>query len=213
MNRVVVISVRLLVIVTFLSICIISLMMTLFLRTVSALTGEEKVAQVVMYPIQEDNNGEYIEIDYIPYANHSALYTVFNSEEENIAEIELEIGQSQRFRLYGDVIAVRGPLITLHPTLRVLGFGNVYKIALLEGEYRSSANRSGIEGSEALINGGFNDFWWNLNDVEGAFPHDLYVKRVTFSGDEEPGFYGEGVRRYDIVVTMDTITWNRVDDE
>jgi hypothetical protein len=183
--------------------------MALFLRTVYALTNEVKIAQVVMYPIQEDSNGQYIEIEYIPYRNHSAFYTVFNPDEEN-TDIELELGEPQTYRLYGDVVAVRGPLITLHPLLHVIGFGNVYKIALIEGEYRASDNG---EGTEVTINGGFDNAWWNINDNESEFPYNIYIKRVTFSGDEEPGFRGSGVRRYDIVVTIDSITWNRIGDE
>jgi hypothetical protein len=198
-----------LAIVAVCALCTTTVLVALFLQTVSAFTRETAVAEVIMSPIQRDNNGEYIEIEFTPYTNQSALIEVFNPSDPAARPL-LQPGLMQHYRLYGDVVAVRGPLITLHPGLQILGYQNVYKLALIEGEYRRSPGR--IEGSEAIINGGFEDFWWNANSSEAQFPYSTIINRITFSGDEEPGFYGSGRKRYQIVVTSSGITWNFIED-
>jgi hypothetical protein len=105
---------------------------------------------------------------------------------------------------------VRGPLIKLHPFWQILGYENVYKLALIEGEYRRRPGSG--EGTEILLNGGFDAAWWDFNHNEASPPYNLLIDRFTFSGDEEPGFFGQGKKRYEIVVTMDTITWNFIEN-
>jgi hypothetical protein len=190
--------------------CFAGASLALFLQTFTALTREVVVAEVVMSPIQSDENGQYMEIQYTPYANQSALLHIFNPDalsSEGTPPLEVP----QTYKIYGDTAAVRGPLVKLYPSLLILNFNNIYKLALIEGEYRQSSN-SGGEGTEIPINGGFDDSWWNFNSREATFPYNMIVDRFTFSGDEEPGFYGSGKKRYQIVVTMDSITWNFVED-
>lgn len=201
--------VSILSIITLAAVCVTTAMIALFLQTMFALTRETVVAEVIMYPIQSDNNGEYIEIDFTPYNYPTALGRIFDRETAPGPELPAR-GQTERYRLYGDVVAVRGPLIKLHTALQILGYENIYKLALIEGEYRRSGAAAGLQGSEAVINGGFDPFWWEANENEGMYPYNLVIDRVTFSGDEEPGFYGTGIKRYEIVVTMDTITWNYI---
>jgi len=209
MGRIVVYIMGILVMITLCAVCITATMVALFLQTMSAFTRETPVAQVIMSPIQSDNNGEYIEIQFTPFANQSALLAIINRPDP-ASQPPLELGETQTYRLYGDVVAVRGPLITLHPTLQIFGFQNIYKLALIEGEYRLTPGR--IEGSEAVINGGFDAFWWNANSLEAQYPYNTVVNRITFSGDEEPGFRGSGYKRYHIVVTSNSITWNFIED-
>lgn len=184
--------------------------LALFLQTFFALTREIPVAEVVMSPIQSDAQGEYIEIEFTPYTNQSALLEIFNPKTSELTE-KPQLGKSQIYKVYGDTVAVRGPFIKLHPGLLILNFENVYKLSLIEGEYRRSRG-STSEGSEYIINGGFEDFWWDFNNQEASFPYNVIVDRVTFSGDEEPGFRGTGKKRYQIVVTMDTLTWNFIEN-
>ena len=117
------------------------------------------------------------------------------------------MGESQTYIVYGDTVAIRGPMITLQHLWRFVGFDNVYKLALIEGEYRMPGATQG-EGSEFYINGGIEESWWDRNNQEAEFPYNLVIRRITLSGDEEFGFVGEGRKRYEIVVTNDTITWN-----
>jgi hypothetical protein len=181
-----------------------------FLATFNALTRETVVAEIIMSPIQSDNNGEYIEVVYTPYELKSAASEVLNRTDANSPQ-SLVRGTSQNFRLYGDTVAVRGPLIKLRSVLQILGYQNIYKLAVIEGEYRKNVDDK-LEGSDASLNGGFDAYWWDVNNNEASPPFSYVVDRVTFSGDEEPGFYGNYKKRYHIVVTMDTITWNYMGD-
>lgn len=208
MRRVVKISVGTAVFAVLIGACFSLGSLALFLQTFFALTRETPVAEVIMSPIQTDEKGAYIEIVYTPYREESALLHIVNKDESTPV---LESSGSQTYRIYGDTVAIRGPMIKLHPALLILNFENVYKLSLIEGEYRRQQNRSSGEGTEVTLNGGFSDFWWDFNNEESAFPYNLIVDRVTFSGDEEPGFEGTGKKRYQIVVTMDSITWNFIE--
>lgn len=208
MRRVVKISVGTAVFAVLIGACFSLGSLALFLQTFFALTRETPVAEVIMSPIQTDEKGAYIEIVYTPYREESALLHIVNKDES--APV-LESSGSQTYKIYGDTVAVRGPMIKLHPALLILNFENIYKLSLIEGEYRRQQNRSSGEGTEVTLNGGFSDFWWDFNNEESAFPYNLIVDRVTFSGDEEPGFEGTGKKRYQIVVTMDSITWNFIE--
>ncbi len=186
--------------------------LALFLQTFTALTREIPVAEVVMGPIQSDENGQYMDIQFTPYAYQSALLHIFNPQDTTSAD-NPPLGVPQNYKVYGDTVAVRGPLVKLYPALLILNFNNVYKLSLIEGEYRQSGNAgSKNDGSEFPINGGFDDSWWNFNSREATFPYNMIVDRFTISGDEEPGFFGTGKKRYQIVVTMDSITWNFIED-
>ncbi|MBZ0283984.1 MAG: hypothetical protein K8L97_24810 [Anaerolineae bacterium] len=210
MRKVVKISVGTAVFAVLLGTCFSLGSLALFLQTFFALTRETPVAEVIMSPIQNDEKGDYIEIVYTPYNEQSALLHIVNNDANGAVPI-LETSGSQTYKIYGDTVAVRGPMIKLHPALLILNFENVYKLSLIEGEYRRQQNRASGEGTEVTINGGFDDFWWDVNNEESTFPYNLIVDRVTFSGDEEPGFTGTGKKRYQIVVTMDSITWNFIE--
>ncbi len=176
----------------------------IMLHAVTVFTQETEVAEVIMSPIREDEQGEYIEIEFMPYLKPDGLSTVLNQGESDVTRF----GQRETYRIYGDTVAVRGPFMKLHDGLLLLNFENVYKLALIEGEYRRGNNPNRREGTEIYINGGFDDSWWFTNNQEAVFPYSLVIDRFTFSGDEEPGFYGTGKKRYKIVVTRDTLTWN-----
>ena len=170
-----------------------------------ALTRETAVAEVIMSPMQTDEAGKpYIDIQFIPYKLQSAWDTALRGEADN----QKTPAEPQTFRVYGDTVAVRGPLIALQNGWRIFNFDNIYKLALIEGEYRMPGNSGKGEGSEFAINGGFEESWWDVNNQEAKFPYNTVIKRVTFSGDEEPGFTGNFKKRYQIVVTADSITWN-----
>jgi len=186
--------------------CISCSMIALFLQTLNVLDGRVTAAQVIMYPIQSDNNGEFIDIDFQPYQLQSALLGTVNREPG-----EPTLGEPQRFRLYGDTIAIRGPLIKLHSALQILGYQNVYKLAVIEGQYRNTNSINQLSGSKAVINGGFESYWWDLNNQEGQYPYNIAIERVTISGDEEFGFRGSGAKVYNLVVTNQGITWDFVE--
>jgi hypothetical protein len=211
MGRVVKISMGTAVAAVLLGVCFTSAALALWLQTFVALTRETPVAEVIMSPIQTDETGDYIQIEFTPYVNESALLHIFNREAANAAET-LAPGETQTYKIYGDTVAVRGPLIKLHPSLIILNFSNIYKLALVEGEYRRRSGSNPGEGTEIFINGGFDDSWWDFNSREASFPYNLIVDRFTFAGDEEPGFFGGGKKRYQIVVTLDTLTWNFIED-
>lgn len=180
--------------------------LALFLQAVYAFTREQVIAEVIMSPIQTDDKGDYIEIDFTPLSYQSALLQTVNANSDTPPP-----STTQHYKVYGDTVAIRGALIKLHNGLLFLNFDNIYKLSLIEGEYRRSRG-SGAEGSEYPINGGFDDNWWDFNNQEATFPYNLIVQRFTFSGDEEPGFTGNNKKRYNIVVTFDAITWNFIEN-
>lgn len=159
--------------------------------------------------MQSDENGTFIEIEFTPYQLESAWETAISGAD---TPSEILLGETKEYKVYGDTVAVRGPLITLHQGWRILNFDNIFKLALIEGEYRVPGANRNVEGSEFSINGGFDEFWWNVNAQEAIFPYNTLIKRVTFSGDEEPGFVGANKKRYHIVITADSITWNFIEN-
>jgi hypothetical protein len=184
----------------------------LFLQTLYALTREIPVAEVVMRPIQTDDLGSYIEIEFTPYVYPNALEQGLQLKQVGTAGTP-QRGTPEVYKVYGDTVAIRGPFVKLHPALLILNFSNTYKLSLIEGEYRLPGTPTTLsEGTEIPINGGFDPSWWDFNSREATFPYNLLVDRFTISGDEEPGFYGTGKKRYEIVATMDTLTWNFIED-
>lgn len=208
MRKLVVLPLRLVSVLAVVFLCGMVTFAALFLQTMNVLTGRVVAAEVIMYPMQTDNNGDFIEIDFTPLNTQSALAAVLTRGTVD----ETTRGQTQRFRLYGDVVAVRGPLIALRPIVQVFGLQNVYQLAVIEGVYRRPQANPQVQGSRALLNGGFDPVWWNLNDQEGQFPYNVFIERITISGDEEFGFRGSGTKRYHIVVTSQSITWDLVED-
>ena len=182
------------------------------LQAYFALTQETVIAEVIMGPRQSDERGSFVEIIFTQYEYPSALSTgfsnMFNQDPENV----INAGEPQYFKVYGDTVAIRGPLVTLHNGLRVLGYENVYKLAIIEGEYRGARPPGGGEGSEFYINGGVEEFWWDYNDQEAVFPFNMIIKRITLAGAEEFVSNSGRGKRYQIVVTNDTITWNYIED-
>jgi hypothetical protein len=208
MRKLIVIPLSLVSLIAVIFMCSTMTFAGLFLRSMQVLTGRIVAAEVVMYPMQTDNNGDFIEIDFTPLEAQSALAAALTGGNAG----EPTRGQTQRFRLYGDVVAVRGPLITLRPLMQMLGLQNVYQLAVIEGVYRRPQPNPQLQGSRAQLNGGFDPVWWDLNDQEGQFPYNVFIERITISGDEEFGFRGSGTKLYHIVVTNQSITWDLVED-
>jgi hypothetical protein len=188
------------------SICLVSSILALFLQTVFALTRETPVAEVIMSPIQSDDGGQYITIDYTPYIYPTALSDVLHPQQ--VDDSKYERGETTTYKIYGDTVAIRGPLIKLYPSLLILNYSNTYKLSVIEGEYRYPGSQHTQPASQYEINGGFDASWWNLNNQEANFPYNMIIDRFTFSGDEEPGFFQGEKKRYEVVMTMDAITWN-----
>ncbi len=179
----------------------------LFLQSLSVLSGETVVAEVVMSPIQTDTQGDYIEIDFTPFIYQSALSEIFSPANPDDLQ---NLGQTQSYKLYGDTVGIEGPFIKLHDGLLFLNYSNIYKLTLLEGEYRLPENRNEGEGTEIIINGGYDASWWDFNGQVANPPYNNVIERFTFEGAREPGFKGTGKRKYEIVATFDTLTWNLV---
>jgi hypothetical protein len=179
----------------------------LFLQSLSVLNGETVVAEVIMSPIQSNSQGDYIDIEFTPFIYQSALSEIFSPADPNDLQ---NIGQTQSYRLYGDTIGVEGPFIKLHDGLLFLNYSNIYKLTLLEGEYRLPENSNASEGTEIILNGGYDASWWDFNGQVATAPYNNVVERFTFEGAREPGFRGTGKRKYQIVATFDTLTWNLV---
>ena len=177
------------------------------LNSLFVLTAETAVAEVVMSPIQSDANGEYIDIEFSPYLRRSAASEIINQRDEEQAPT---LGKPRRYRVYGDTVGIEGPFIKLHDVLVFLHFRNVYKLSLIEGEYRQPHNANAGEGSEIEIDGGYDASWWDFNSQVAQGLYNPVVDRFTFASALEPGFYGTGKRRYEIVATYDTLTWNLI---
>lgn len=175
------------------------------LHSFFVLADETAVAEVEMSPIQTDEQGEYINIVFSPYLRQSAFNELIDHSGE---EKTPTLGNPQSYKIYGDTVGIEGPFIKFHFALGLLGFRNVYKLSLIEGEYRMPQNASAGEGSEFDIDGGYDASWWNFNTQEAQGLYNMIVDRFTFEGAREPGFYGTGKRRYEIVATFDTLTWN-----
>jgi len=187
--------------------CISVSAIALFLQSLSVLSGETVVAEVIMSPIQTDSRGDYIDIEFTPFIYQSALSEIFSpASPEDIQNL----GQTQQYRLYGDTVGIEGPFVKLHDGLLFLNYSNIYKLTLIEGEYRLPENDDAGEGTEIIINGGYDPSWWDFNSGEATPPYNNIVDRFTFEGAREPGFRGTGKRKYEIVATFDTLTWNLV---
>ncbi len=198
--------------IIFLIACIIALFLMFFaawLHTYNALTNEVTVAEVLMYPIAEDENGRYIEIEFTPYIQQSALTSVINP---NIAETDA-VGETKNYKLYGDTVAIGGPMVKFHNELILLNFETAFKLARIRGVYEMNLQEEADRTIQSAVdlNGGFDDTWWTLNDNEGEWPYNMFVDRVQFSVPGEPGFRSEGVKRYEIRATKDGFAWELIE--
>lgn len=205
MGKVVKISLGTSAVVILIATCLVSSILGLFLQTVFALTRETPVAEVIMSPLQTDATGQYMTIEFTPFIYPTALSDALRPQQAGAA---YQRGAAETYKIYGDTVAVRGALIKLHPTLLIANFSNTYKLAVIEGDYRFPGPKPSHEASQYPLNGGFDASWWNLNNQEANFPYNILIDRFTFSGDEEPGFFQGAKKRYEIVMTMDAITWN-----
>lgn len=190
-----------------LGLCVSLIVIVGLLHSVFVLTSETVVAEVIMSPIQTDEQGDYIDIVFTPVIYPSALSEIFSPTDPDTIQ---NLGQEQAYRIYGDTVGIEGPFIKLHDGLLFLNYSNVYKLTLIEGEYRLPQNADMGEGTEIIINGGYDASWWNFNSNEATPPYNMVVDRFTFEGAREPGFRGTGKRKYEIVATFDTLTWNLV---
>lgn len=204
--------VSLVLLVIFLFACIIALFLLFFgswLHTYTALTKETVVAEVIMYQMQTDENGDYIEIEFTPLVQQSALTTVINP---GVAATD-ETGETQTYKLYGDTVAIGGPMVKFHNELILLNFETAFKLARIRGFYdvdlEKEKNRTVF--SAVDLNGGFDETWWTLNDSEGEWPYNMFVDRVQFSVPREPGFKSEGKKRYNLLITKDGFAWDFIE--
>lgn len=204
MRKLITIPLSLAIIAVIGMLCFSTFAIGIMLRTLHVFTKETVVAEVIMHPIQQDERGEFIIIEFTPYIEPDALTEVIKPDNSDV----VKYGETKEYKIYGDTVAIRGPFIKLYDSLLLLNYNNTYKLALIEGEYRKKDNQGQGEGTEIYINGGFDEKWWFLNNDEAVFPYSFVIDRFTFSGDEEPGYYGTGRKKYEIVVTHDTITWN-----
>lgn len=197
--------------VVFLIACIVSLTLIFFgawLHTYNALTKETVVAEVVMHPMKTDEEGTYIKIELTPLVQQSALTTLVNP---GAAETD-DVDEKTEYKLYGDSVAIGGPIVKFHDSLILLNFDTIFKLARVRGFYEMDLemekNRTVFSAYD--LNGGFDDTWWTINDNEGDWPYNWFIDRVQFSVPQEPGFRYGKPKMYEIVVTKDGFAWNLI---
>jgi hypothetical protein len=212
MNKLLKVTVSLTLVVLFLIACVISLVLLFFsawLHTYNALTKETVVAEVLMHPIQKDDKGEYIQIEFTPFSQQSALTTTINPD---VAPTDAA-GTTQTYKLYGDTVNIGGPVVKFHNELILINFETIYKLARIQGVYNANSDKERNRTVFSIIdlNGGFDQTWWSINDNEDRWPYNMFVDRVQFSVPGEPGFKSGDLKRYEIVVTKDGFAWNLVE--
>ena len=197
----------LLLVIVFLVVCVVGsglAFMGAWLHTYNAFTSKELVAELSVSQLKQDENGQYIDVNYKPYVEQSALTTLVSGEKPSTTTSD-----AQSFKVYGDTVHVGGPIAKFFDTLTLLNFKTVYKIGKLYGRYNLDNNKEINRKVPASfdLNGGIDATWQNINDHIDQFPYNLFFETTEIS---TPGIFASktgGDKVYNLYITNTGFLW------
>lgn len=184
-----------------------------WLHTYNAFTSKTKVAEVVISEQKEDENGEYIDVEFTPVKAESAWSRVFFSDKSND-----EIGETQYYKLYGDTVHIGGPIVKFEDELILLNFKTIYKVSKIfaryniDNELEINRNETQQQMSSYDLNGGIDSTWKNMHEVlgDGSLKGSVYDLFVDTTQLDVPGqFAANQPREYNLYITNNGFLWEQ----
>lgn len=180
-----------------------------WLHTYQAFTAKTEVADVTISEQKHDDKGDYVDVEYTPIQTESALVSVI-APNNGTAPTKKD---TQKFKLYGDVVYIGGPIIKFKDGLILLNFKTIYKIGKIYARYdldnaKEIARTPDIASSYDL-NGGIAD-WKNIYDAYNAdtFMGKIYKLFIETPQISSPGmFVNNKVNNYKLYITNTGFMW------
>lgn len=153
----------------------------LWLHTYNVFTERILVAEVNISEQRTDEDGEYADVVYQPYAQQSALSHLFTGPQATDPN-----AQVQTYKIYGDTVHIGGPILRFYDHLILVNFKTIFKVGTIYGRYNfdnsKELNRKVISSFE--LNGGIDPTWRDINDRTTSWPYNMFV---DFTNISSPG--------------------------
>lgn len=177
-----------------------------WLHTYNVFTEKSLVAEVTIYPVEQDENGKYFRVDYKPYIESSALSTLISTN-NNISGA----GEVQQFKIYGDSIHLGGPIVKFYDHLILVNFKTIYKVGKLFGRYDinndQELNRK-VQSSYDL-NGGIDETWKLINDRINEWPYVMFFETTEIDTKGVFAPTGNTPANYNFYITNQGFRWEK----
>ena len=111
---------------------VMSLFVAGWMHTYRVFTRKTPIAQMEVDGLQQDELGPYTEVTLTFNQNQSALTSLLIRSESDTME---PLGEPQTYKLYGDEVALDGPVLKMKDQLLLLNTNNIYKVVRLRSEY------------------------------------------------------------------------------
>lgn len=172
-----------------------------WLNSYNAFTAKTLVAKFSLSELKEDENGKYIELEYQPYQQASALVYLFNPQVQPIE------GTIEQYKLYGDSVHIGGPIVKFYDNLILFNFQSVYKVTTIYSRYNldNEAEKNRKFPTTFNINGGIDPVWQTISDSENSWPYNMFVDTTFISTPAPiPPSRGQNQKReYNLYVTSE----------
>ena len=183
-----------------------------WLHTYRAFTERKPVAQVTLSEQKEDEFGKYVEVEYKPVDEDSALVSFITGEPQSSDDFS----DSQNFKLYGDTVHVGGPMIKFRDELILFNFDSIYKVGKIfsryniDNEAEINRNETQMKNSSFDLNGGIDSNWKNVHDnlTQDNLEGRLYREIIDTTQLDVPGqFVSNKPLTYTLYITNNGFIW------
>jgi hypothetical protein len=180
-----------------------------WLHTYQVFTARTLVAEVKISEIKTDANGKYMDVEYVPYQQESALAYLISPVEQDSSRVK-----PQTFKVYGDTVYISAPEVLFYDHLYLLNFQTIFKVAKLYGRYdlnnEAEQNRSEIAQEQGSydLNGGIDQTWVTLRDQQTNFPYTSFIRTVQVSS---AGQFGTDKQKiYQVYMNINGLEWQEL---
>ena len=218
MRSIVKVTVSFLLIILFLVSCFALFTLGYFaawLQTYRAFTERRPVAEVIISEMKTDTLGSYTEVEFTEIDTDSALSKALAINSSN-SEIHKA---TQKYKLYGDVVYIGGPIVKFHDSLILINFKTTYKLGKIFARYdlnnELEKNRTPAMASTYDIDGGYGD-WKVIHDnlSSGTLVGKLYGLFIDTTQISAPGIYiSNRPLKYTLYITTTGFLWKLEDNQ
>ena len=100
--------------------------------TYKIFTAQDPIASLQISEQKYDDLGPYADVTLIQKFGISPMAKIFNQSDSTTLENQII---TTKFKLYGDIVYLGGPIIKFEDYLTFLNFNTIYKIALINSAY------------------------------------------------------------------------------
>lgn len=146
-------------------------------NTYTPFTGKTLVGKFTLSEQKEDQDGKYIELEYQPIEQPSALTYLFNPQTQSFP------GTIEQYKLYGDSVHIGGPIVNFYDDSLLFNFGSIYKVSTIYSRYNldNEAEDNRKYPTSFTINGGVDPVWQSISHGENSWPYNMFVDTTIHS--------------------------------